>query len=197
MRTKVQIHCLTGHTNTVSQVRCQASEPQIITSSYDGTVRLWDIVAGRTKAILTNHKRSVRALVLHPTLNMMATGSPDNLKQWSFPEGVFIQNMSGHNAIINSLAINTDNVLVSGDNNGSLYFWDWSSAHNFQRLQSAVQPGSIGSEAGILAMTFDRSDSRLITCESDKTIKVYIEDQNATEESHPLNWNSKVVHCSF
>lgn len=45
---------------------------------------------------------------------MMATGSPENLKQWSFPEGVFIQNMSGHNSIINSLAVNSDNVLVSG-----------------------------------------------------------------------------------
>lgn len=68
--------------------------------------------------------------------------------------------------------------VILGDN-GSLYFWDWASAHNFQRLQSAVQPGSIDSEAGILAMTFDKSNSRLITCESDKTIKVYVEDQNA------------------
>lgn len=29
MRTKAQIHCLTGHTNTVAEVRCQAAEPQV------------------------------------------------------------------------------------------------------------------------------------------------------------------------
>ncbi len=29
MRTKAQIHCLTGHTNTVAEVRCQAVEPQV------------------------------------------------------------------------------------------------------------------------------------------------------------------------
>jgi len=29
MRTKAQIHCLSGHTNTVSEVRCQAAEPQV------------------------------------------------------------------------------------------------------------------------------------------------------------------------
>jgi len=44
----------------------------------------------------------------------MASASPDNIKQWKFPKGEFIQNLSGHNAIINSLAANADNVLVSG-----------------------------------------------------------------------------------
>lgn len=29
MRTKAQIHCLSGHTNTVAEVRCQAAEPQV------------------------------------------------------------------------------------------------------------------------------------------------------------------------
>lgn len=34
--------------------------------SHDTTIRLWDLVAGKTRATLTNHKKSVRALVLHP-----------------------------------------------------------------------------------------------------------------------------------
>ena len=67
MRTKAQVHCLTGHTNTVAEVRCQAAEPQVITGSHDSTVRLWDLAAGRTRVTLTNHKKSVRALALHPT----------------------------------------------------------------------------------------------------------------------------------
>ena len=43
-----------------------------------------------------------------------ASGSPDNIKQWKFPDGSFIQNLSGHNAIINTLTVNSDGVLVSG-----------------------------------------------------------------------------------
>jgi len=58
-------------------------------------------------------------------------------------------------------------------------FWDWKSGYNFQRLQVAVQPGSIDSEAGIFASAFDKSGSRLLTCEADKTIKVYKEDEAA------------------
>jgi len=44
----------------------------------------------------------------------MATASPDNIKQWKFPDGNFIQNLSGHTAIINTLSLNQDSVLVSG-----------------------------------------------------------------------------------
>lgn len=56
---------------------------------------------------------------------MFASGSPDNIKQWKCPDGKFIQNLSGHNAIINCLAVNAESVLVSGGDNGTMHFWDW------------------------------------------------------------------------
>ncbi len=43
-----------------------------------------------------------------------ASGAPDNVKVWKFPDGNFMQNFSGHQAIVNTVAINSDNVLVSG-----------------------------------------------------------------------------------
>lgn len=193
MRTKANIHTLSGHSNTVASVVCQGVEPQIITGSHDCTIRLWDLAAGKSKATLTNHKKSVRAVVLHPTLYMFASGSPDNIKQWLCPEGKFIQNLSGHNAIVNCLGLSSDGVLVSGGDNGTLYFWDWKTGYNFQRVQAPVQPGSIDSEAGIFACTFDQSGSRLLTAEADKTIKVYKEDEYATEESHPVNWKPDIL----
>nr|CAG4646147.1 EOG090X03RP [Macrothrix elegans] len=193
MRTKANIHTLTGHTNTVASVVCQAAEPQIITSSHDSTIRLWDLAAGRSMATLTNHKKSVRAVVLHPNLYMFASASPDNIKQWKCPEGKFIQNLSGHNAILNCLAANADNVLVSGADNGTLHFWDFKTGYNFQRTQAPVQPGSMDSEAGVFALAFDQSGSRLITAEADKTIKIYKEDEEANEETHPINWKPDLL----
>jgi len=193
MRTKVNIHTLTGHTNTVSSVLTQSTDPQIITASNDSTIRLWDLAAGKSLATLTNHKKSVRGLVLHPKLFMFASGGPDNIKQWKCPEGKFIQNLSGHNAIVNCLAMNSDGVLVSGADNGTMHFWDWKTGYNFQRFQAPVQPGSLDSEAGIFQMKFDHSGSRLITCEADKTIKIYKEDDSATEESHPIHWKPEIL----
>ncbi|XP_067013526.2 pleiotropic regulator 1 [Anabrus simplex] len=193
MRTKANVHTLTGHTNTIASVVCQSAEPQVITGSHDCTIRLWDLAAGKSRATLTNHKKSVRSLVFHPTLYMFASASPDNIKQWKCPDGRFIQNLPGHNAIINCLAVNPEGVLVSGADNGTLHCWDWRTGYNFQRLQAPVQPGSMDSESGIFSMTFDQSGSRLITTEADKTIKIYKEDETASEETHPIHWRPEII----
>ena len=129
----------------------------------------------------------------------MASASADNIKKWKFPDGNFMENFSGHKAIINTLAINQyvicspfyyggalifvlnrDGVMVSGGDNGSLAFWDWKSCYKFQETMTIVQPGSLHSEAGIFAAAFDMTGSRLITCEADKTIKIWKEDEDAT-----------------
>ncbi|XP_055345861.1 pleiotropic regulator 1-like isoform X2 [Paramacrobiotus metropolitanus] len=193
IRTKAGVHVLSGHTNTVSDVRCQAAEPQVITSSHDSTVRLWDLRMGRTQATLTHHKKSVRALTLHPKLYMFASASADNIKEWLCPDGKFVQNLSGHNAIINSLACNEEGVLVSTADNGTMNFWDWRTGYNFQKHKTLPQPGSIESEAGIFVCGFDHSGSRLLTGEADKTIKVYKEDESATEETHPISWKPDII----
>ncbi|OXU25939.1 hypothetical protein TSAR_003497 [Trichomalopsis sarcophagae] len=193
MRTKANVHTLTGHTNTVASVITQVHDPQVITGSHDCTIRLWDLAAGKSRVTLTNHKKSVRALTFHPTLDMFASASPDNIKEWKSVDGKFIQNLSGHNAIINCLAANEDGVLVSGADNGSMYLWDWRTGYNFQKLQAPVQPGSMDSEAGIFSITFDMSGTRMITTEADKTIKVYKEDDTASEETHPINFKPEIV----
>lgn len=60
-----------------------------------------------------------------------------------------------------------------------MHLWDWRTGYNFQRVHAAVQPGSLDSESGIFACAFDQSESRLLTAEADKTIKVYKEDDSA------------------
>lgn len=189
-RTKAQIHVLEGHTNVISSIISQEYEPQFVSGSHDHMIRLWDVGSGRAIETLTNHKKSVRAMSFHPNEYTFASGASDNLKVWKCPEGEFIRNVSGHNAIINDMAISQDNVMVSCADDGSMYFWDWKSGYNFQQIYSKPQPGSISSEAGVYCAEFDRSSLRLITGECDKTIKIWKEDEEATEETHPvdLNW---------
>ncbi|KAK9727553.1 pre-mRNA-splicing factor prp46 [Basidiobolus ranarum] len=197
MRTKQCIHVLSGHSATIADVKCQEGDPQVITGSMDSMVRLWDLAAGKTLSVLTHHKKSVRALALHPDEFTFASGSSDNIKQWKCPEGSFIQNFEGHKSIVNTLSINSDNVMFSGGDNGSMHFWDWKSGYNFQKTETTIQPGSLDSESGIFASTFDRSGSRLITGEADKTVKIWKEDENATEETHPLDWKPSLARRRY
>ncbi len=82
--------------------------------------------------------------------------------------------------------MNKDGVLVSGADNGTLHFWDYKSGYNFQQTESKEQSGSLSAEAGIFAIKFDHSSTRMITGECDKTIKMWKEDEEATPESHPV-----------
>ena len=48
-----------------------------------------------------------------------------------------------------------------------------------------------------MCSTFDKTGLRLITGESDKSIKVWKQDESATEESHPLDWKPTLGRQKF
>ena len=216
MRTKSQIHCLTGHTNTVSSIQAQGVDPQVLsgaTRTEEGVSAAFLSLAADafppptgTKAPTTQRcgcgtsrlaapwprsQTTKKACALSPCTPKSKTGwrdcrpagtllvpplsaclrqlhsplspsstcathpitptpsrftfasaSPDNIKQWYLPQGKFIQNLSGHNAIINSMAVSPDGILVSGADNGTLKFWDYKTGHCFQRKETTPQPGA-------------------------------------------------------
>ncbi|ADV23409.1 pre-mRNA-splicing factor PRP46 [Cryptococcus gattii Ru294] len=177
MRTRANIFTLTGHTSTVGDVKTQDSDPQIISGSMDSTVRLWDLAAGKCMNTLTHHKKSVRALAIHPTEYSFVSASSggNNIKKWKCPEGTFVNNFVGHEAIINTLSVNSEGVLFSGADNGTITLWDYKTGLPFQHLKDIPQPGSLDAEAGVFCSTFDKTGTRLITGGADKTVKVYSE----------------------
>lgn len=69
-------------------------------------IRVWDLAAGKTLKTLTNHKKGIRGLVFHPREYTFASGAADHIKVWKCPEADFMRNIDGHDAIINTLAIN-------------------------------------------------------------------------------------------
>ena len=195
MRTKHQIHVLGGHGGAVSSILTNAVDPQVITGSHDTTVKLWDIAAGKSMGTLTQHKKAVRGMCASKNEMSFATAAADNIKKWQIRDGKFLKNMSGHNAVLNCVACNDDGVLVSGADNGSISFWDYGTGHCFQQSQTIVQPGSLDAEAGIFASAFDLSGSRLITCEADKSIKIWKENEEASEDSHPVDMKAWTKQC--
>ena len=185
MRTKTEVAVLSGHTHTVASILAQSVAPQVISGSHDTTMRLWDLRTSSCLSTLTHHKHSIRAMVFHPTEYTWASASTDSIKVWKCPTGTFLRNADGHNTILNALAINRSQVLVSGGNDGSLGFWDWRSGHMYDKQHTIAQSGTLEGENAIFDLTFDVTGSRLLTGEGDKTVKVYKKDENANEESHP------------
>jgi len=84
---------------------------------------------------------------------------------------------------------------VSCGDNGSINFWDYETGYCFQKSTTIAQPGSLDAECGIYAASFDLSGSRLITCEADKTIKIWKENALSTEESDPIDMKAWSREC--
>jgi pleiotropic regulator 1 len=199
MRTKQQVHLLGGHKEAVGTVVANSVDPQVITGSYDSTVKLWDLAAGKAMTTLTHHKKAVRAIAVNPREFSFISASADNIKKWQCRDGRFLKNFSGHNSVVNALAINEDGVAFSGGDNGSMCFWDYDTGHCFQRGQTTPQSGSLDAEAGVFASTFDYSGTRLVTCEADKSIKIWQENQSANSDTHPIDmvsWESQCLKLS-
>jgi len=196
MRSKRQVHCLAGHDNTVGTILTKRTDPQVITASYDSTIKLWDLAAGKCMTTLTHHKKSVRALCQPSFENTFLSGAADNLKKWQGRDGRFIKNLTGHTAVVNALAVNDDGVVLSAADNGTMKFWDYNTGYCFQKTETIAQPGSLGAENGIFAAEFDLTGTRLITGEADKTIKIWKEDEEASELTHPVDmsgWRKKCL----
>lgn len=192
IRTKTQVRVLEGHTGTVFSIASQANEPQIVSGSADCTIKLWDLGSGKSIKTLTKHKKSIRAIKFHHEEYTFMSAGADNLKLWKCPDGDFLRHFDGYEGIVNDFAINPENVMATGGDDGTINLWDYNSGYQFQTLKSKVQPGSLSSESGIFATAFDMSGLRLITAECDKTIKIWKEDENASIDTHPIPEKAKI-----
>lgn len=178
IRTRHQVMVLTGHRSDVTGLAAQIGDPQVVSSSMDSTVRLWDLRKQTTQLTLTHHTKSVRLLAMHPNEMTMATAdSSGNIKEWVLPGGQLLDSFgeiddSSDANIINTLAINpaTDE-LFAGYSDGRMKFYDYKSGRMTQAVHSTPAPGS--SSSTIYASTFDMLGMRLLTAESDKSIKIW------------------------
>merc|ERR1712071_745181 len=173
-----------GHLSAVYSMALHPTIDVLVTCGRDSTARVWDM---RTKAnihTLTGHTNTVASVVCQAVEPQIVTSSHDStIRMWDLAAGRSMATLTNHKksvrAVVNHptmymfASASPDNVKVSGADNGSLHFWDFKTGYNFQRAQAPVQPGSMDSEAGIFALCFDQSGSRLITAEADKTIKIY------------------------
>ena len=175
IRSRQQVHVFEGHSDVINCVRMMEDEPQLISGSADSTIRFWDIAAGKCVQTLTNHKKGIRSLANHPIEYSFASSAADNCKLWKCPEGSFLRNIEkfGDYELFNSICVSETDVLIGGSDTGNLVIWDWSSGRIVQTIANIPQPGSLEGEKGIFDVKFDYSATRIISCECDKTIKIY------------------------
>ncbi|KAF3626204.1 Protein pleiotropic regulatory locus 1 [Capsicum annuum] len=170
------IHSFRGHLSGVYSVALHPTIDVLFTGGRDCVCKVWDVRSKMQIHELSGHDNTVNSVLARAM-------DPQHVKKLSLPDGELLNDLVPvQKTIINSIAVNDEGVMATGGDDGSLWFWDWTSGHNLQQTRTMVQPGSLDREAGINALAFDGTGTRLISCEADKTIKIWKQDEIATPE---------------
>ncbi|KPI88989.1 hypothetical protein ABL78_1873 [Leptomonas seymouri] len=198
LRTRAVVHTMTGHTDSVMSLVVQQEEPQVLSGGSDGFIYLWDLASGKPVKRLTRHKKPVRGMALSASGSTLVSCGADQIRVWDLPSGDFVTNASTRVAEASGkekdgaeelshrwscCAMSPHNVLALGSQDGELTFYDWKRPQPrrvagrhyapYQWTKTKSLPGTLHGEGGINGMTYDASGTRLITVESDKSVKMW------------------------
>lgn len=131
-------HVLMGHTSAVRSLSAHGST--LVSGGYDHTVRVWDVVTGESKWVLTGHREKVYSVVYDPDIagggsqRRCMSGSMDaSVRVWNLEDGSCIWSLEGHSSLVGLLGLD-GNKLVSAAADWTLRVWDATTGHCSQVL---------------------------------------------------------------
>jgi len=125
---------LQGHTATVTSVVFSADGKTLASASHDGTLRLWDVTAGKERTALGAYTGCVGCVAISPDGKTLASGIigspvayPDlkNVKLWEVATGTERAKLKGHAGYVRSVAFSPDGkTLASASDDKTVKLWD-------------------------------------------------------------------------
>ncbi|MGB6045374.1 MAG: glycosyltransferase family 39 protein, partial [Pirellulales bacterium] len=117
---------LVGHESYVTGVAFSPDGQLLATSSYDNTVRLWDVVTGQLQQTYDGHEGYVRAVRFAPDGRVLASCSNDGtIRLWDVAQGNCLITLTGHDGPVRDVAFSPDGtILASGGKDRSVRLWN-------------------------------------------------------------------------
>src|SRR5262249_40603825 len=107
---------LKGHAETVYAILYTPDGKQVITASFDKTLKLWDAATGKelkTFAGPQGHQNLVLCVALSPDGQTIASGGSDNqVKTWDFPGSKPFRDFA-HADAVNAVALSPDGTKLA------------------------------------------------------------------------------------
>ncbi|TCD64250.1 SCF ubiquitin ligase complex subunit cdc4 [Steccherinum ochraceum] len=123
---------LQGHEGAVRALACQGHTA--VSGSYDHTVRVWDLVTGKCKWVLTGHEQKVYSVTLDVHRNFAASGSMDHtVRVWDITTGQCQHVLRNHTSLVGLIGL-SPSFLVSAAADSTLSVWDPQTGEHLQTL---------------------------------------------------------------
>lgn len=157
---------LPGHEGQVYSLAISSDGRRIVSSSGDGTVRVWDAETGAELLCLHGHDELVHSAVISSDGRRIVSGAWDQtIRVWDAESGDEVDCLRGHQGGVTSVAISTDGrKIVSGSFDSTVRVWD---AENGEELLCLRGHEDMVRGVGI------SSDGRRIVSASGKTVRIW------------------------
>jgi WD40 repeat protein len=97
---------------------------ELISGSYDHSIKVWSVPAGECKMALKGHSSFVNALIVDEN-GALYSGSEDGMiKIWNLDTYECVRTFKAHDRGVNALVIDPNGHLVSASGDGSIKVWD-------------------------------------------------------------------------
>jgi len=115
---------LSGHSDTISSVGFNFDGTMALTSSYDGTIRTWDVTTGLLKLVIDGPE-DIEWAQWHSKGNAIVAGSNDGtIWMWLAHDGQCVQVFAGHDGGVSSGCFTSDGKFIcSGGDDGTVRMW--------------------------------------------------------------------------
>jgi WD40 repeat protein len=126
-QTQIMETSLKEHRSRVSSIHVNGQDSQAISSSYDGSCIIWDII-NNTRVLCLFESTMFKEILYHPDESqILTTGSNRKITYWDCFDGQAIRMLDGSDTgEINSLAICEDGChFVSGGQDKKVRVWDY------------------------------------------------------------------------
>ena len=120
-----QLKAFAGHSRGITFASFSPDDKQLLSASYDRTVRLWSIETGLV-ATLSGHKDEVYIAVFSPDGQTIASGDASGtIMLWSSEKRIRVKGFVAHTGAVAALAFSQDgSTLASGGADGLVKIWN-------------------------------------------------------------------------
>ena len=131
-----------SHGGLINQITLTPDGQQAISSSDDGTVKIWHASTGQLQHTLTGHTDAVyTAVATHDNKRIISASKDGTLKVWDIATGTEQLTLAGHQEAVNDVAIipNTE-LAISASDDKSLKVWDLDSGAEISSWEAHPKP---------------------------------------------------------
>ncbi|CAF0718673.1 unnamed protein product [Brachionus calyciflorus] len=154
-----------GHCDVVNCLVLNNIGNFLISSSYDGTIKLWNRESGHCLRTFTEHTKRVKCIRLYENKYIISSSNDKTIKIWDYIDNKCVQTLKGPDVITHCLEILENGKIICGDSDAKIRIWQIDSG-NIVNVYNNAHESSI---YNILLM----SENLFLTCSADKKIKLW------------------------